>query len=81
LNNVVDSERTRKGLKDGMSLKFAAERLTAINKAFVDVLGKGAAQRYLIQDIGKKDGYKQHLITLPEEHIRFINGMGSGYKV
>jgi len=72
LHNVKDSERTRKGLEQGMSLKFAAERLTATNKAFIEVLGKRAAQPYLIQDIGKQDGYKQHLITLSEEQVQFL---------
>ncbi len=65
-----DTDKTRKGLKNGMDSNFFAEKITRINKELESVLGKRLASAYKIQSSGPR-GAMQYGTGLTAAQIHF----------
>jgi CRISPR-associated protein (TIGR02584 family) len=65
-----DSDRTEERLEYGMYQDFVDDRVAAIKKEFTNILGKRAAQPYLIQNMGTKGRGTYYLVTLSDENIQ-----------
>jgi CRISPR-associated protein (TIGR02584 family) len=73
VSEMRESDKVIEGLEKGMEDMFLSDRVTAVNKSFVKVLGKRAAQPYLIQSLGKqKEGGVFYRVTLSEEQVHFL---------
>lgn len=68
-----ENDRVKEGMKNGMVDTFLSCRVNETNEAFIKVLGKRAAQPYLIKSMGKKISGIYYLITLSEEQIKRLS--------
>lgn len=68
-----ENDRVKEGMKNGMVDTFLSCRVNETNEAFIKVLGKRAAQPYLIKSMGKKISGIYYLITLSEEQIQRLS--------
>jgi CRISPR-associated protein (TIGR02584 family) len=66
--SAKDDDRTKAGLKTGMSAQWLSDRSTAVKKSFETALGKHAAKPYVVQSAGGNNN-RQYFLALTDEQI------------
>jgi CRISPR-associated protein (TIGR02584 family) len=66
--SAKDDDRTKAGLKTGMSAQWLSDRITAVKKSFETAVGKHAAKPYVVQSAGGNNN-RQYFLALTDEQI------------
>jgi CRISPR-associated protein (TIGR02584 family) len=69
--SAKDDDRTRAGLKNGMSAQWLSDRVTAVKKSFETALGKHASKPYVVQSAGGNNN-RRYFLSLADEQITYL---------